>query len=170
MYYTAVESFHTDAAIAVSGCLDLGCSSKGAIGSYPQSFVTAVQDEGTGRITSGTHAGMYLNWSYDVGYWLDSAARDSYGGALLPWVSAAADPGVLPRGTAFKVLNCGKGVDTSVCSLFKAANWKVVDEFTPGLGGAAHEDVHIGEEDQPDFTNTSAKYTTAVGATIEVLP
>src|SRR3954452_14806433 len=88
VYYTAVESFHHDSKSTVKGCLDFDCTRRGKIGNYPTSFIRAVKSEGTGRITSGPHAGMYLNWSFDVGYWLDSAPRDSYGNALIPFVSS----------------------------------------------------------------------------------
>ena len=92
VYYTAVESFHTDGAVAVIGCLVRDCA-RGSerLGSYPASFVNAVRGEGTGRITSGVHAGRYLNWSYDVGYWLDDVAVDSFGGSLVPFSSSAGD-------------------------------------------------------------------------------
>src|SRR5690348_7211888 len=87
VYYTAVASFHDGATERVLGCPQLECSGgSDDLGSYPASFVRAVHDEGTGRIA----AGRYLNWSVDVGYWLDSAPRDSAGGVLEPWRSAAA--------------------------------------------------------------------------------
>lgn len=77
VYYTAVESFHTDAAQNVSGCLIRDCSfGNSLIGSYPTSFIKVTKTEGTGRITSGANAGKYLNWSSNVGYWLDSIASD----------------------------------------------------------------------------------------------
>ncbi|HEX6869887.1 MAG TPA: hypothetical protein VF163_02210, partial [Micromonosporaceae bacterium] len=86
VYYTAVESYHTDAAVDVTGCLVLECANGNqSLGRYPQSFVQAVKDEGTGRITSGPQAGRYLNWSYDTGYWLDDAPRDSAGRELIPF-------------------------------------------------------------------------------------
>jgi len=163
---TAVESYHPSPSQEVRGCLDLDCSMREnqLIGVYPSDFNQAVMDEGTWGITSGNNAGKYLNWSYDVGYWLDTASRDSYGGALKPYVSSAADPRLLPRGTKFKVLSCGGDTDTgeppdpTVCKSFKQANWVISDEFTPGLGGRKHLDLYIGEEDQEDFTDTSPKY------------
>ncbi len=86
VYYTAVESFHTDAPISVSGCLIRDCAfGNKFIGSYPASFVKATKTEGTGRITSGVNAGKYLNWSIDVGYWLDIIPSDGYGTALVPF-------------------------------------------------------------------------------------
>jgi hypothetical protein len=91
----------------------LDCNSQGVIGSYPADFVKFVKDEGTGRITSGGHAGKYLNWSYDVGYWLDFAPRDAYGNSLVPYVSTAADTDVLRAGDQFTLVDCGKGIDPS---------------------------------------------------------
>jgi hypothetical protein len=168
VYYTAVESYHSGSSTQVSGCLDLQCSSRGTIGSYPSDFLQAVKNEGTGRITSGNHSGSYLNWSYDTGYWLDTAPRNSYGNALTPFVSAAADSNVLARGTSFQISQCGSGATVSVCTLLQSAHWIVTDEFTPGLGGSNHLDLYIGEEDQPNFEATSSKYTTLSNATITI--
>jgi hypothetical protein len=166
VYYTAVASFQSGDARRVLGCPTLECS-RGSddLGSYPASFVQAVQDEGTGRIS----AGRYLNWSVDVGYWLDSAARDSHGGVLEPWRSAAADPSVLPAGKRFTITSCGSADDvtTEVCDRLKSAKWTISDEFTPGLGGERHVDVYIGEETGADFTN-SAWYTTLENASLDV--
>ncbi|NYE71422.1 hypothetical protein BKA15_002751 [Microlunatus parietis] len=106
VYYTAVESFHHGEPIAVTGCPVLDCENgDDPLGRYPSDFVTAVKDEGTGRITSGKHAGRYLNWSHGVGYWLDTEARNSYGDALRPFSSAATDADVLPRGSRSRSSN-----------------------------------------------------------------
>jgi len=95
VYYTAVQRFHTGPATRVTGCPVLDCRRGGAdLGSYPGDFVKAVRDEGTGRTT----AGRYLNWSSDVGFWLDDAPRNGHGGALVPFTSAAADADVLAAG------------------------------------------------------------------------
>ncbi len=167
VYYTAVEMFHNGAATAVRGCPRLDCANgDDDLGSYPADFVAAVRAEGTGR----TAAGRYLNWSHDTGFWLDSAPRDAAGRALRPFESAAADPDVLAAGTAFTITDCGReedggAVDPAVCARLRAARWIVTDEFTPGLGGARHLDVYIGEETMPGFTGTPW-YTTLTGATI----
>lgn len=165
VYYTAVESFHTDAAQTVTGCLTTSCSfGNSVIGSYPASFVKAVKAEGTGRITSGGNAGKYLNWSVDVGYWLDSIASDGYGGALVPFHTAAADAIALPRGTQFRLVaplmqEDGSALEAGSANRLLAATWLINDQFTPGLGGALHLDLYIGEEDRVNFTSSSL-YTT----------
>lgn len=169
VYYTAVESFHDGEPIAVTGCPELDCDNgDDPLGSYPEDFVTAVEDEGTGRITSGDHDGEYLNWSHDVGYWLDSEARNSHGDALRPFASAATDADVLPRGTRLTITDCGAAeVAEEVCRKLMTPTWTVDDEFTPGLGGAKHLDVYLGEADGPDFTR-SPLYTTLVGASLRI--
>jgi hypothetical protein len=165
VYYTAVESFHTDAAQSVSGCLVRDCSfGNSLIGSYPASFIKATKTEGTGRITSGANTGKYLNWSVDVGYWLDTIPSDGYGGALVPFRTAAADAIALPKGTQFRLVaplkqEDGSALDATSANRLLAATWLINDQFTPGLGGALHLDVYIGEEDRVNFTN-SAMYTT----------
>jgi hypothetical protein len=167
VYYTAVQSFHDGEPETVTGCRGLDCAhGDDDLGDYPADFVAAVKDEGTGR----TAAGRYLNWSYDVGYWLDTAARDTAGEPLRPFVSAAADPGVLPRGAGFRIAGCGRAEDGSpppatVCAALRRARWTVADEFTPGLGGSKHIDVYIGEETGPHFTD-SPWYLTLTGASL----
>ena len=166
VYYTAVQRFHDGPPETVTGCRGLDCAYGDAdLGEYPADFVAAVREEGTGR----TADGRYLNWSYDVGYWLDTAARDTAGAPLRPFVSAAADPGVLPRGTAFRIAGCGRVDGTAppatVCTALRRAHWSVTDEFTPGLGGSKHVDVYIGEETGPGFTG-SAWYLTLTGASL----
>jgi hypothetical protein len=165
VYYTAVERFHDGDPTPVTGCPRLDCTDgDDDLGTYPAGFVDAVRDEGTGLTTSG----RYLNWSYDVGFWLDSAPRTSDGGALVPFVSAAADPGVLPRGTRFTIAACGSQEDGSappqaVCAALRRARWQITDEFTPGLGGPKHLDAYIGPETGPGFTG-SDWYLTLTGA------
>jgi hypothetical protein len=169
VYYTAVERFHTGRPTEVRGCPRIDCADGDAgLGTYPAGFVAAVREEGTGR----TAAGRYLNWSHDVGFWLDDAPRDARGSALRPWRSAAADPDVLPAGTEFAIADCGRDddggrIDEAVCRRMRAARWLITDEFTPGLGGDRHVDVYIGEETGPDFTDT-AWYITLHGATLAV--
>jgi hypothetical protein len=168
VYHTAVASLHADRAVAVTGCPTIDCQ-KGRdqrdLGSYPASFVQAVKDEGTGKVAEG----RYLNWSYDTGYWLDTAPRDTAGRPLQPWVSAAADSGVLRSGSRFTILRCGTAdVTAEVCARLKAPTWTVVDEFTPGLGGSRHVDVYVGEETGPGFTDSDL-YATLEGATLSVV-
>lgn len=162
VYYTAVERFHDGDPIPVTGCPSLDCVGRNdALGEFPADFVDAVRDEGTGLTTSG----QYLNWSYDTGFWLDSAPRTSDGGVLEPFVSAAADSDVLPPGTAFTIADCGRRdeVTAAVCARLRAASWRISDEFTPGLGGRRHIDAYIGPETGPGFT-ASEWYTTLIGA------
>jgi hypothetical protein len=169
VYYTAVESYHHDAVIQVTGCIDIDCQHGTAdLGSYPKDFVTAVHDEGTGR----TAAGSYLNWSYDTGYWLDHAPRDSGGRPLRPFQSAAADRDALPANTRFTITDCGRndGGGTpavEVCAKLRASRWTVTDEFTPGLGGNRHVDAYVGEETGPGFTD-SDWYTTLTDAALKL--
>lgn len=169
VYYTAVEKLHDGRPEQVTGCRKIDCAHGDEdLGEYPEDFVDAVEEEGTGR----TEAGRYLNWSYDIGYWLDTAPRDTNGHALHPFVSAAADPGVLARGTRFRIAGCGTADDGSrpaarVCTALRNAAWQVTDEFTPGLGGSHHIDAYIGEETGRDFTG-SPWYLTLRNATLAV--
>ncbi|WP_432975169.1 hypothetical protein [Dactylosporangium sp. CA-233914] len=168
VYYTAVETLHTDAATEVTGCPTIDCG-KGRdqqrLGSFPASFVKAVKDEGTGR----TRDGRYLNWSYDTGYWMDTAPRDTAGRPLRPWISAAADSDALRAGSRFTIQRCGTAeVTAEVCAKLKTPTWTIVDEFTPGLGGSRHVDVYIGEETGRDFTDSDL-YTTLENATLSAV-
>lgn len=167
VYYTPVESYHHGRSTAVTGCAHRDCSFGTApLGRYPAGFVDAVREEGTGRITTGGHAGGYLNWSVNVGYWLDDAPRDAYGDVLRPFRTAAAD-GLAP-GTVVRLLDCGEGeVRGDVCDRLRAAEWRIHDQFTPGLGGENHIDLYIGEQDSADFT-TGPRFTTLYGATVEI--
>ncbi|GAA2848147.1 hypothetical protein Acy02nite_02320 [Actinoplanes cyaneus] len=169
VYYTAVEDFHDGADTEVTGCTRLECKDgQDDLGSYPADFVEAVRDEGTGRTSSG----QYLNWSYDVGFWLDSAPRTSDGQRLTPFFSAAADPDVLPQGTRFRITGCGVQDDGSapqeaVCAALRDGAWTVTDEFTPGLGGSHHLDAYIGPETGENFTD-SDWYVTLTGARLTI--
>jgi 3D (Asp-Asp-Asp) domain-containing protein len=169
VYYTAVEQYHSGPPTPVTGCPTIDCArGTDELGTFPRDFVQAVQAEGTGV----TLDGRYLNWSYDIGYWIDSATRDTAGNRLVPYVTAAADPDVLPAGTTFTIEDCGAQDDGSplpalVCSRFRAARWRITDEFTPGLGGERHIDVYLGEETGRGFTD-SDWYVTLAGATIHL--
>lgn len=173
IYYTPVERYHTGMPKPVTGCLAIACKRGSAvIGTYPGDFVTAVKEEGNGRITSGSHAGQYLNWSADVGYWLDSAPRDDRGGVLTPYLSAAADQSV-PFSTAFRVLDCGTdldsgdAIDANVCARLKAVTWVVRDRFSDPASGK-HVDLYIGEEDIPNFYNRSPNVIDNGGAVLSM--
>jgi hypothetical protein len=168
VYYTAVESLHRGPLHEVTGCLTTECENgDDPLGQYPRSFVDAVKEEGSGRITSGGHAGKYLNWSYNIGYWLDTAPRNAHGGVLEPFRSAAADG--VPDGTRLRLVDCGEhdsgdDVSSDVCGALRAGQWQIQDRFTPGFGGPQHIDLYIGEEDGPDFTTTTDQVTGGRGA------
>lgn len=172
VYYTAVESFHGGPTVPVHGCGTPGCTDQDEpLGQYPQGFATAVREEGTGRITSGQHRGRYLNWSYDTGYWLDTAPRDAHGRPLEPFRSAAAD--ALPDDTRLRLVDCGEldsgqPVPDQVCQALRAGEWEIRDRFTPGVGGARHIDLYIGEEPEPGFTTSGSLYVSLFGAEFAV--
>ncbi|HEY0639020.1 MAG TPA: hypothetical protein VGD67_15325 [Pseudonocardiaceae bacterium] len=172
VYYTAVESFHDGPLGEVKGCRTRGCATRDeTLGSYPRGFADAVREEGTGRITSGEHAGRYLNWSYDIEYWLDDAPRDAHGGVLEPFRSAAADG--IPDGTRLRLVDCGtdesgRAVPAGACRTLTAGRWQIRDRFTPGRGGDSHIDLYIGEEDVPDFTTDGETYVSLHDAAFAV--
>jgi hypothetical protein len=169
VYYTVVEKYHHGAATKVTGCPRLDCTGgHDDLGTYPADFVADVRTEGTGV----TSAGKYLNWSYDIGFWLDTAPRDTDGDPLEPFVSAAADPSVLEHGTRFRFATCGRQDDGSavpepVCARFRAAGWRIDDEFTPGLGGPQHIDLYIGPETEERFTDSDS-YVTLDGVILQL--
>jgi hypothetical protein len=175
VYYTSVESYYDGGPVDVTGCPAPPCVDASVdLGAFPSDFVNQVMQQGTGRITGGTYAGQYLNWSGGVGYWLDVAPRDARGQALEPWVSAAADPSV-PYGLSFQIAECGVDIgngapiDPTVCSALRAAHWVVSDRFEVGQVGA-HFDLYIGEEDASDFADTSPLLISARGATLRFGP
>ncbi len=174
VYYTPVESYYSQPPEEVRGCLGLDCKhGSNLLGTYHTDFIQAVKGEGSGRITTGPHAGKFLNWSIDIGYWLDNAPRDARGKRLEPYVSAAADVKV-PYGTFFKLLSCGVDVRTrgpmseSVCKNLVLANWIVRDRFTQATVGK-RLDLYVGEQDEPDFLRKSEKAIDNIGATV-ILP
>lgn len=173
VYYTAVEEFYSGPRVQVTGRPSL-TSQEGDhdLGTYPADFVEAVRDEGTGRITAGEHAGEYLNWSSNTGFWLDVAPRDSAGDPLEPYVSAASDS--LERGTRLRVTECGRErngarVPSEVCTALRAPTWEVRDRFTPGLAQMSrHLDLYIGEQSGAGFTRSPA-YATLANSTVEIV-
>lgn len=157
VYYTPVEHFHGGDPVAVRGRPSLTSETETDLGSHPSGFVEAVRGEGGGRISTGPHAGEYLNWSWNTGFWLDTSTRDAGGDPLVPFETAAVDG--VERGTPLRLLACGVDGDGSPaasapCRRLGAADWVVRDEFTPGLGGEQHVDLYIGEETGPDFTES----------------
>ena len=61
----------------------------------------------------------------------------------------------------------GSPLDNATANRLLEARWTVQDQFTPGLGGGNHLDLYIGEEDRPDFTESSPLYCTIENAAIE---
>lgn len=171
VYYTAVEYFHDGQHEQVRGCPRLDCAGGDVdLGAYPASFVTAVHDEGAGRITHGAYAGKYLNWAFDVGYWLDDLPRDTFGRPLVPFRTAAADG--LPAGSPIRLLSCGTSDEgmpppPDVCLRLSGPTWLIRDAFTPGFGGNRHIDLYIGEEDRRGFTETPL-YTTLHNVLLQI--
>lgn len=153
VYYTAVESFHTGPAQAVTGCrpgADECSNGTDPLGSYPADFLDAVRSQGAGRITAGKYAGRYLTWDADSGYAVDTAALDQSDAPLRPFVSAGAgDPGIA-AGTAFSVLDCGVPADAAGCARLRSANW-VVTGTTRRAADAHTVELYVGEEDGPGF-------------------
>lgn len=172
VYYTAVESYHRGEPVHVVGCRGQDCAhGRHQLGRYPGDFVAAVREEGTGRVTSGPHAGRYLNWSHDVGYWLDDAPRDAHGRALQTMRSAAADG--IPDGTRLRMADCGRldsgdPVPGDVCRILRGADWEIRDRFTPGLGGDNHIDLYVGEESRPDYTASAPLYVALTDARFDL--
>lgn len=173
--YTAVESYHLDGGTQqVSGCA-LGAAptcrnGTSALGTYPGDFVTAVEAEGTGRITTGIHAGNYLVWDSVKGFSLDPSPLDDNGTPLRAFVSAAADDGIAPM-THIKVLDCGVDTGTleplarSVCTRFSTPDWVVVDRSGDAAGSHSLS-MYVGEENGPDFDFLMPYVTTTVGARV----
>ena len=171
VYYTAVESFHDEDPVPVTGCPVLDCAhGTTLLGRHPADFLAAVREEGTGRITTGPERGQYLNWSHNVGYWLDDEPRDAAGNILVPFVSAAADG--VRSGTRVELVDCGTlitggPVPVHLCRQLRRGIWQIRDEFTPGYGGENHIDLYVGEENTPNFTK-SERYVSLVGATLSL--
>lgn len=157
VYYTPVEKFHHGDVIEVRGHPDLTSEADVALGEFPSHFVSAVREEGGGRISTGPHAGQYLKWSWDTGFWLDTSTRDTAGDPLVPFETAAVDG--IERGTSLRLVDCGvddagSAADPAACAQLRESEWVVRDEFTPGLGGERHVDLYLGEESSPGFTES----------------
>ena len=167
-YITPVSEFYDGAATQVRGHPDLHSEAEVDLGSYPADFVAAVKEEGCGKISTGEHAGQYLNWSHDTGYWLDVSTRDSHGDPLVPFRTAAVD-GEDP-GTRLEITDCGRNedgsaVDDVVCRRLQDARWVVHDEFTPGYGGEKHVDLYLGEQEVAEIDG-SPVWIAWTGATV----
>lgn len=134
--YTPVQSHHRGRAVRVTGCPRAFCGRPADLGSYPNEFVEAVRAQGTGKITAGAHAGKYLGWAASVGYWLDTAPRDSHGNPLRAYLSASSGSPLLSLRTRLRILSCGVdesgGSNAAVCAKLKASTWRVVEVPNPG--------------------------------------
>jgi uncharacterized protein DUF2334 len=171
VYYTAVEDFYPGPDADLVGCPALGClQASQSLGNFPEDFLQAVKDEGSGRITRGPSAGRYLNWSVDIGYWLDTFPRDARGEPLRAYETAAADERVA-FGTLLQVIDCGQDVlsqellPAPVCQPLSSAHWVVWDRFGEA-GVGKHVDLYIGEQDQPDFVRRSSRVINTIGGTV----
>jgi hypothetical protein len=60
----------------------------------------------------------------------------------------------------------GTPLDSTSANKLLSAQWLINDQFTPGLGGALHLDLYIGEEDRVNFTNQSPMYLTLMNTKI----
>ncbi len=164
VYYTPVEVYHGGLSQPVWGFTTIGGESgRVLLGSYPEGFIAAVRMQGSGRITSGTYAGKYLNGSFGGGFWLSEFAPDAYGAPLQPFRTAACDDSVLAPGTRFKLKkplleSGGVAVSSAASRKLLASTWEVQDHFEAGYGGDFHIDLYIGEEDRAGFTTDNPFY------------
>ena len=173
VYYTPVESCYGGAMQAIQGCASIGCESGiQPLGTYPSAFLSEVQMQGSGRITSGAYAGQYLHGSFGGGFWIGPIASDAYGSPVRPFETAAADDAVLPRGTRFQLVeplteSGGAPLPSAVADRLLSATWNVQDHFEAGYGGALHIDLYVGEQEQAHFA-ASPFYLMLVNQTIEI--
>jgi hypothetical protein len=174
VYYTPVETYASGDPLNVVGCAAKPCvDASDDLGTFRSGFVDEVIAQGTGKITEGTYAGGYLNWSGAVGFWLDVAPRDARGAQLEARVSAAADPRVA-FGLAFRVVGCGVDyqngapINPVACAALQSARWVVRDRFEVGSVGA-HFDLYLGEEDASDFA-ASPLLVSARAADVRFVP
>jgi hypothetical protein len=173
VYYSAVEHLHGGPIKKVNGCLHRGCETRlEYIGYYPSDFVDAVEFLGSGLLEHGPHDGRYLNWSPKEGFWVDLVPRDSAGGILVPFVSAAAPPAVLGAGSTFEVADCGRRRDGSAvpkmtCDALSAPLWTVADEIDPepGVDEGQQVSLFVGDETAA-VARGDNPYATMIGADI----
>ena len=166
VFYTVVEEYYAGRVATVTGCGALECSSGSQLlGTFPGDFVTAVMEEGTGRITTPTSDGReYLNWSSSTGFWLDFHPRDARGFVLRPFQSVAAPPD-MGFGTTIAITNCGadlltgEAIDAGVCEHLRSAQWVIRDRFEVAPTGR-RLDLYIGEQTGPTFAARNASWFT----------
>ena len=162
VYYTPVESYHQPPLKPISDCAGR------ALGQHSLDFLDRVQTEGFGRIDTPIQGARYVGWDFDRRCWF--LARTPVGVSDRPlraWVSTAASV-TFPAGTGVRVLSCGSDVDATVCARVKAAAW-IVEDHCGACTDARHLDLYIGEEDRPDFEDTSPSYFDAHGAVVALL-
>ena len=154
--YTPVQSYHHGQGVQVTGCPRASCASKADLGTYPSDFIEAVRAQGTGKLTSGTHAGKYLGWAAGVGYWVDTAPRGVRGDVLQAFSSAVSGTSLLSLRTRVRILSCGLdesgGSNTAVCDRLRAPAWSVVE--VPNPGPTRSLTLYIGLETGPKFTGS----------------
>jgi hypothetical protein len=174
-YFTAVEEYYDGPSIDLRGCPTIDCTDGNTLlGRFPQEFLESVKSEGSGRLSASGRPAEYLNWSIDIGYWLDSAPRDARGSILEPYVSAAADPAI-EYVASFRITECGtdaitgKPLGPELCDLVRHGGWVVRDRFTAGSVGK-HLDLYVGEQDRKDFLDRSPKAIHTVGASLLLRP
>lgn len=166
VYYTPVEIYHGGPEQDLWGFTSVARESGIVLlGSFSESFIAAVQMQGSGRITSGTYAGKYINGSFRGGFWLSEFAPTVYGSPLHPFISAACDDTVLAPGTRFKLKkpllqSGGDPIRSAGAKKLLDTTWEVQDHFASGYGGDFHIDLYIGEEDSGDFTTDNPFYVT----------
>lgn len=172
-YYTAAEKFYAGPRVELRGCLTIDCANgSDVLGNFPADFLAAVKAEGSGRLSAPAMGKTHLNWSIDIGYWLDSAPRDAQGSILQPFVSAAADPDISYVST-FEIDDCGADVLTgralpaAACDAFTASRWIVRDRFTVGEVGK-QLDLYVGDQDRSDFVEDSPTAIHTVGGAIRL--
>jgi hypothetical protein len=155
--YTPVQRFHHGRGIAVTGCSRPSCAKQAELGSYPSDFIEAVRAQGTGKITSGAHTGKYLGWAAGVGFWLDTAPRDSRGDVLRAFSSAVSGTSLLSLHTRVRILTCGLDetgdANSVVCAKLQAPSWTVTE--VPNPGPTRSLTLYIGLEPGPDFTGSA---------------
>ena len=175
VYYTVVEDYYMGRPVTVTGCGALECSSGSEpLGTFPDDFVAAVMEEGTGRTTTASADGRnYLNWSSSTGFWLDFYPRDARGFVLRPFESAAAPPD-MEFGTTIGITNCGADlstggtIDAAVCESLRSAQWVVRDRFEI-VPADRRLDLYIGEETGPTFAARSPFVVHTISASVRTM-